>query len=117
MNYQSNFDISIDVSRTIIPADILAYYRYLKLFVFAGFLASTTFMVIFGEQGLLVLSDTEERLAEARIDAGQLKKQNKELRLKLRRLKSRPEEVALLAGEIFNQTKDGSTLYVFSSEE
>jgi cell division protein FtsB len=74
-------------------------------------------MVIFGEQGLLVLSETEERLSEARIDAGQLGNKNKELRLKVRKLKSRPEEVEILAGKIFNQAKDGSTLYVFSSEE
>ena len=74
-------------------------------------------MVIFGEQGLLVLSETEERLSEARIESGHLGNKNKELRLRVRKLKSRPEEVEILAGKVFNQAKDGSTLYVFSSEE
>lgn len=83
----------------------------------AGFVASTAFMVVFGEQGLLVLSETEERLADVQLDAERMKHKNKELSLKLIRLKSRPEEVELLAGEVFSQTKEGSTLYVFSSEE
>ena len=83
----------------------------------AGFVASTVFMVVFGEQGLLVLSETEERLAAVQLDAERMKHKNKELYLKLRRLKSRPEEVELLAGEVFSQTQEGSTLYVFSPEE
>ena len=74
-------------------------------------------MVLFGEQGLLVLSETEERLAQVEIDVDKIQRKNKELRLKVRRLKARPEEVEILAGEVFKQTQEGSTLYVFSSEE
>ena len=105
------------MSRFIVPADILSYSQYLKLFVLGGFVASTAFMVLFGEQGLLVLSETEARLAQVRINAERMQLENRELRLKLRRLKSRPEEVEILAGEIFNHQEEGSTIYVFDPEE
>ena len=74
-------------------------------------------MVLFGEQGLVILGETEEKLAQVQVDVDKIQQKNKELRLKLKRLKSRPEEIEILAGEVFNQTQEGSTLYVFSSEE
>ena len=74
-------------------------------------------MVLFGDQGLLVLSETEERLSQVELDVEKIQLRNKELRLRVRRLKARPEEIEILAGEVFKQTQEGSTLYIFSSEE
>ena len=105
------------MSRFKLPSNTALYSQYLQLFVLTSFVLSMAIMVLFGDQGLLVLSDTEERLAQVQLDLVQMQSENKELRLRLRRLQSRPEEIDLLAGELFNRSQNDSTLYVFSSEE
>ena len=44
-------------------------------------------MVLFGEQGLVILGETEEKLAQVQVDVDKIQQKNKELRLKLKRLR------------------------------
>lgn len=79
--------------------------------------ASTVFMVSFGEQGLLALLDTEERLAQVRLDALKVEQENIELQLQIRRIKSRPEQIELLSASSLKKVQEGTTVYRFSEEE
>lgn len=76
--------------------------------------ATTSFMVLFGEQGLMELSRTEEQLSEIRIDIAKIEKQNRELELKIRRLRSSPIQVELLTAEKLNKASSQTTVYRFN---
>ena len=60
---------------------------------------TTSFMVLFGDQGLLELSRTEEQLTEIRLDIDTIKEENRKLEVKIRRLRSSPSQVELLTAE------------------
>ena len=75
---------------------------------------STSFMVLFGDQGLLELSRTEEQLAEIRIDIASIQAENKKLEVKIRRLRSSPTQVELLSADKLQKTTGDTTVYRFN---
>ena len=75
---------------------------------------STSFMVLFGDQGLLELSRTEEQLAEIRIDIASIQAENKKLEVKIRRLRSSPAQVELLSADKLQKTTSNTTIYRFN---
>ena len=83
----------------------------------ASFVTSTCFMIIFGEQGLIALKETKENVAAVKLELIDLEEENERLRLRLRQLKNSHEREEILAGEIYQASKEGTTLYHFSSEE
>ena len=75
----------------------------------------TSFMVLFGEQGLLELSRTEEQLSEIRLDIDTIKEENRKLEVKIRRLRSSPSQVELLTADKLNKATAETTVYRFSN--
>lgn len=75
---------------------------------------STSFMVLFGDQGLLELSRTEEQLAEIRMDIASIQAENKKLEVKIRRLRSSPTQVELLSADKLQKTTNNTTVYRFN---
>ena len=75
---------------------------------------STSFMVLFGDQGLLELSRTEEQLAEIRMDIASIQTENKKLEVKIRRLRSSPVQVELLSADKLQKATNNTTVYRFN---
>ena len=75
---------------------------------------STSFMVLFGDQGLLELSRTEEQLAEIKMDIASIQAENKKLEVKIRRLRSSPAQVELLSADKLQKTTSDTTVYRFN---
>ena len=75
---------------------------------------TTSFMVLFGEQGLLELSRTEEQLSEIRLDIASIKEENRKLEVQIRRLRSSPSQVELLTADKLNKATSQTTVYRFS---
>ena len=75
---------------------------------------TTSFMVLFGEQGLLELSRTEEQLSEIRVDIASIKEENRKLEVQIRRLRSSPSQVELLTADKLNKATSQTTVYRFS---
>ena len=75
---------------------------------------STAFMVLFGDQGLLELSRTEEQLAEIRMDIARIKTENRKLEVKIRRLRSSPTQVELLTADKLQKAAKTTTVYRFN---
>ena len=75
---------------------------------------TTSFMVLFGEQGLLELSRTEEQLGEIRLDIASIKEENRKLEVQIRRLRSSPSQVELLTADKLNKATSQTTVYRFS---
>ena len=75
---------------------------------------TTSFMVLFGEQGLLELSRTEEQLSEVRVDIASIKEENRKLEVQIRRLRSSPSQVELLTADKLNKATSQTTVYRFS---
>ena len=75
---------------------------------------TTSFMVLFGEQGLLELSRTEEQLGEIRLDIASIKEENHKLEVQIRRLRSSPSQVELLTVDKLNKATSQTTVYRFS---
>lgn len=90
-------------------------FRLLFLGIPALVVATTTFMVLFGDQGLLELSRTEEQLTDIRMDIATVKEENRELEVKIRRLRSSPSQVELLTAEKLHKSTSETTVYRFSN--
>ena len=75
---------------------------------------TTSFMVLFGEQGLLELSRTEEQLSEIRLDIASITEENRKLEVQIRRLRSSPSQVELLTADKLNKATAQTTVYRFS---
>ena len=88
--------------------------RLLFLGVPTVVVVSTSFMVLFGDQGLLELSRTEEQLAEIRMDIARIQAENKKLEVKIRRLRSSPSQVELLSADKLQKTSKNTTVYRFN---
>ena len=73
----------------------------------------TTFVVLFGDQGLLELSRTEEQLASLRIEVAQIQNSNQELEIQIRRLRSSPTQVEILTADELEKAATGTTIYRF----
>ena len=71
-------------------------------------------MVLFGDQGLLELSRTEEQLAEIRMDIASIQTENKKLEVKIRRLRSSPVQVELLSADKLQKATNNTTVYRFN---
>ena len=90
-------------------------FRLLFLGIPALVVATTSFMVLFGDQGLLELSRTEEQLTDIRLDIATVKEENRKLEVKIRRLRSSPSQVELLTAEKLNKSTSETTVYRFSN--
>ena len=88
--------------------------RLLFLGVPTVVVVSTSFMVLFGDQGLLELSRTEEQLAEIRMDIASIQAENKKIEVKIRRLRSSPTQVELLSADKLQKTTSDTTVYRFN---
>ncbi len=90
----------------------------LSRLLFLGFptlvVASTSFMVLFGEQGLLELNRTQDQLTEIRLDIATIKEENRKIEVKIRRLRSSPSQVELLTADKLNKSTAETTVYRFS---
>ena len=91
------------------------FSRLLFLGVPTLVVASTSFMVLFGEQGLLELNRTEEQLTEIRLDIATIKEQNRKMEVKIRRLRSSPTQVELLSADKLNKSTADTIVYRFSN--
>ena len=90
------------------------FFRLLFLGLPTLVVASTSFMVLFGEQGLLELNRTEEQLTEIRLDIATIKEENRKIEVKIRRLRSSPSQVELLTADKLNKSTAETTVYRFS---
>ena len=94
----------------------MPFLKWLLVFIPASIVMGVTSMVIFGEQGLFASSQYETELAEIRLQTLKMQKSNQELEIKLRRLRSRSQQVDLLTAEQLKQSKADTIIYYFSHE-
>jgi cell division protein FtsB len=74
----------------------------------------TTFLVLFGDQGLLELSRTEEQLADIRMEIVQIESENRSLEIQIRRLRSSPVQVELLTADKLQKASEQTTVFRFN---
>gem|GEM_PF-5885840 len=74
----------------------------------------TSFLVLFGDQGLLELSRTEEQLADIRMEIVQIESENRSLEIQIRRLRSSPVQVELLTADKLQKASDKATVFRFN---
>ena len=74
----------------------------------------TSFHVLFGDQGLLELSRTEEQLADIRMEIVQIESENRSLEIQIRRLRSSPVQVELLTADKLQKASEQTTVFRFN---
>ena len=77
----------------------------------------TLFIVLFGDQGLIARSHYKQVLYQTRIDNIDLQKENKDLALQIRRMKSGQSQLELRAADKLLQAQTGVTIYRFVDED
>ena len=75
------------------------------------------FIVLFGDQGLIARSHYKQVLYQTRIDNIELQKENKDLALQIRRMKSGQSQLELRAADKLLQAQTGVTIYRFVDED
>ena len=75
----------------------------------------TSFLVLFGDQGLLELTRTEEQLADIRMEISQIESENRNLEIQIRRLRSSPVQVELLTADKLHKAANTTTVFRFNN--
>ena len=90
------------------------FFRMLLLGLPTSVVLMTSFLVLFGDQGLLELSRTEEQLADIRMEIAQIESENRNLEIQIRRLRSSPVQVELLMADKLQKASDKTTVFRFN---